>query len=308
VDIKRLTHVIALADERNFGRAAARVHLSQPAFSRSVQAIENNLGMQLFERGGAEVTLTAAGAFVVERARKLVSESRFVQRDINLYRDRMLGNVSIGFAPAAAAVWLPRLSAEMRKQFPKSNCKFEIGHGAKLLDMLRAGDLELFVAHIGTAVDRSDLSCVHVFSRRAGFFVRAGHPLVARGPVPPSEMLGFGIASSSMAEGVRTLLLRALGLDESAQFSLVLECDDLNLLKQTALESDTVLTLTDDVVRQEIHAGKLVPLKLHPDPDLRGDVELVSIKGHLLSPVARHAASVIESLARAGLVAGTETV
>jgi DNA-binding transcriptional LysR family regulator len=298
VDIKRLTHVIALAEERNFGKAAARVHLSQPAFSRSVQAIEEHLGMQLFERGGPEVSLTAAGEFVFERARKLVSESRFVQRDIGLYRDTLLGNVSIGFAPAAASVWLPKLSAELRKQFPASNCKFEIGHGAKLLDKLRAGELELFIAHIGTMVDRSDLTCVLVFSRRAGFYVRAGHPLAAKVGLLPSEMLGYGIASSRMPDGFRLQMMKALGLGEDAQFSLAMECDDISILKQTALASDTVITLTDDVVREEMAGGKLIALKLQPEPDLRGDVELVSLKGHVLSPVARHAVGVIESLAR----------
>ena len=57
MDLKRLNHLIALADERNFGRAALRVHLSQPAFSRSIQAAETELGLQLFDRG-AEVACT----------------------------------------------------------------------------------------------------------------------------------------------------------------------------------------------------------------------------------------------------------
>jgi len=298
MDIKRLAHVIALAEEKNFSRAAARVHLSQPAFSRSVQAIEEHLGMQLFERGGPEVTLTAAGTFVVERARKLVSESRFVLRDIGLYRDKLLGNVSIGFAPAAAAVWLPAISTGLRQQFPSISCKFEIGHGAKLLDKLRAGELELFFAHIGSTADRSDLTCAHVFSRRAGFYVRPGHPLAAKGAVPPSEMLTFGIASSRMSDGFRPQMMRALGLAEEAQFSLVLECDDISILKQTAMASDTVITLTDDVVRHELAAGTLVSVKLDPEPDLSGNVELVTLKGHDFSPVGRYAVDTIMAMAK----------
>ncbi len=298
MDIKRLAHVIALAEEKNFGRAAARVHLSQPAFSRSVQAIEDHLDMQLFERGGAEVTLTAAGAFVVERARKLVTESRSVGRDISLYRNRLLGNVSIGFAPAAASLWLPALSTGLRQQFPSISCKFEIGHGAGLLDKLRSGEIELFFAHIGSAVDRSDLTCAHVFSRRAGFYVRSGHPLAAAGAVPPSGMLAFGIASSRMSEEVRPQMMRALGLAEDAKFSLVLECDDISILKQTAMASDTVITLTDDVVRHELAAGTLVSVKLDPEPDLTGIVELVTLKGHEFSPVGRYAVDTVMAMAQ----------
>ena len=65
--IKRLKHLVALADERNFSRAAERVHLSQPAFSRSVQSAEAELGLQLFDRGSLEVSCTSAGNFVIER-------------------------------------------------------------------------------------------------------------------------------------------------------------------------------------------------------------------------------------------------
>ena len=52
MDLRRLAHLVALDDERHFARAAQRVHLSQPAFSRSIQTIESSLGMQVFDRDG----------------------------------------------------------------------------------------------------------------------------------------------------------------------------------------------------------------------------------------------------------------
>ena len=66
MDLKRLKHLVALADTRNFGRAAIQCHLTQSAFSRSIQAAEEEYGLQLFDRGPLEVTCTDAGAFVVE--------------------------------------------------------------------------------------------------------------------------------------------------------------------------------------------------------------------------------------------------
>ena len=72
VDLKRLAHLLALADECHFARASKRVHLSQPAFSRSIQAIERDLGLQLFDRAAGDVKPTPAGAFVIERARRLL--------------------------------------------------------------------------------------------------------------------------------------------------------------------------------------------------------------------------------------------
>ena len=65
MDLRRLKHLVTLADARNFGRAALLCHVSQSAFSRSVQAAEEELGLKLFDRGSLEVTCTDAGAFVV---------------------------------------------------------------------------------------------------------------------------------------------------------------------------------------------------------------------------------------------------
>jgi DNA-binding transcriptional LysR family regulator len=73
VDLKRLSHLVALADESHFARAAERVHLSQPAFSRSIQLLETQVGMRLFDRETGDVKPTPAGLFLVDRARRLLS-------------------------------------------------------------------------------------------------------------------------------------------------------------------------------------------------------------------------------------------
>src|SRR3982751_2666566 len=96
MDLKRLGHLVALADDGNFSRAAERVHLSQPAFSRSIQAAEAELGVKLFDRGTTDVATTHAGKFVVERARRVLKESRRFERDVLLYRKGMIGRLCIG--------------------------------------------------------------------------------------------------------------------------------------------------------------------------------------------------------------------
>ncbi|OYU46064.1 MAG: hypothetical protein CFE44_04085 [Burkholderiales bacterium PBB4] len=109
MDLKRLKHLVALADTRNFGRAAEQCHLSQSAFSRSIQAAEDELSLQLFVRGTLDVRCTPAGEFVLERARKLLFENRCLERDLNLYRERQMGGpVSSGHHRAGPAQRLAR--------------------------------------------------------------------------------------------------------------------------------------------------------------------------------------------------------
>ena len=121
MDIKHLTHIVALADKRNFARAAEQLNLSQPALSRSIQSAEIELGLRLFDRGNTEVTPTAAGEFVLERARRLVFDSRCLKRDVELYRDRKLGDVAFGVGPYPAATFL---AVAMQGKFFCWRCSF----------------------------------------------------------------------------------------------------------------------------------------------------------------------------------------
>src|SRR5258705_11464692 len=86
MDLRRLNHVVALADTLHFARAAEAVHLSQPAFSRSIQAIESNLGIRLFDRDVGDVRPTPPDKFVTVRARKLLFEARCLHVDMELSR------------------------------------------------------------------------------------------------------------------------------------------------------------------------------------------------------------------------------
>ena len=106
MNLRRLAHIVALAERRNFARASEEVHLSQPALTRSIQAAEAELGLRLFDRGTTQVTPTPAGEFVIERARRLVFDGRCLKRDVDLYRDRKLGDTAFGVGPFPAATFV----------------------------------------------------------------------------------------------------------------------------------------------------------------------------------------------------------
>ena len=115
LNLKRLGHLVALADELHFARAAERVHLSQAAFSRSIQSIEQDLGMRLFDREAGPVKATPAGEFVIERARRLLFDARSLQRDAALYRDSQLGDTAFGAGPYPAATIMPTVLSTLRR-------------------------------------------------------------------------------------------------------------------------------------------------------------------------------------------------
>jgi DNA-binding transcriptional LysR family regulator len=297
MELNRMKHLVALADARNFGRAAQQCHLSQSAFSRSVQAAEEELDLQLFDRGTLEVTCTDAGAFVIERARKLLFESRCLDRDVGLYRARKMGDIAFGVGPFPAATMVPALMIELRSSYPGINSRVEVNNWKYLVEHLRAEELDFFVADIRDVPVDADLDINSIGRLHGRFFARAGHPLHGRQNLKPSDMVSYGLASVRLPVQIQGAIRKLLGVGASDRLPVALECDDVNLLKQVVLSSDTVLASTDAAVEAEVSAGGLVALNLLGMPPLHTEMGIVSLKGRSFSPMAEFAVNFLRDLA-----------
>ncbi len=298
MEIRRLNHLITLADTRNFGRAAMQCHLSQPAFSRSIQAAEEELGLQLFDRGTTEVRCTDAGAFVVERARKLVFDSRCLERDVSLYRDRLTGDIAIGVGPYPAATLLPVLLTEIRTRFPGVHVRVEVNNANYLAEHLRAEELDFYVADLRNIPATSDFAISRIGKLTASFYVRNSHPLLKTANVPARKLLPYGLASVRVPDQILFVLASLMGLPEGVRLPLALECDDLNLLKTVGMATDTVVACADASTLEEVAGGRLVRLTISDIPTQFSDLGVVSLKGRSYSPMAQFA---VDFLAQLGL-------
>lgn len=297
MDLKRLKHLVALADARNFGRAALQCHLSQPAFSRSIQAAEDELGLKLFDRGAVEVRCTDAGAFVVERARKLVFDSRCLERDVSLYRERLVGDVAFGVGPYPAATMVPQLLSELRTRFAGVNTRVEVNNAKYLADHLRSEELDFYVADLRNVPTAADVAFTRIGRLSAGFYVRPAHPLLAADRlVAAAAVLPYGLASVRLPDAVLCFLAPLMGLAEGTRLPLAVECDDLNLLKTVALNTDTVLACADAGAAQEVASGHLVRLEVIDLPLMFSDLGVVSLKGRSYSLMAQFAVDFLTRL------------
>lgn len=293
MDLKRLKHLVALADTRHFGRAAQQCHLTQSAFSRSIQAAEDELDLQLFDRGTLEVHCTDAGAFVVERARKLLFESRCLERDVGHYRERLVGDLAFGVGPFPAAILIPALLTEIRTRYPGVCVRVDVNNADHLVAHLRAEQLDFYMADVRNVVAAQDLNITTMARLSAGFFVRAGHPLLAHGPITGAALMRYGIASVRVPEVVQVGLGALLGLEEGKRLPLAVECDDLSLLKSIAMTTDTVIGNTDAGTEHDVQAGRLVRLEIAGIPPLFAEMAIVSLKGRSYSLMAQFAVNFI---------------
>jgi len=297
VDLKRLGHLVALADECHFARAAERVHLSQPAFSRSIQSIERALGMRLFDREIGDVKPTPAGLFMVERARRLLFDARCLQRDATLYRDSQLGDTAFGAGPFPAATIMPLVVSALRRQYPSVGLRLETNNWQLLLQRLLAEDIEFFVADVRDIPADPKIAIASLGKQPGHLFVRTGHPLAGRS-CTFAEAWRFGLAATKLPTPLKTLVARLIGLPPGEDPVLAVECDDISLLRTLALTTDTVIAASDAAVREEVGAGSLLRLAVEDLPDVFSAMGVVSVVNRTPSPMAQRAIECVHEIAK----------
>jgi len=177
---RELTAFLTLAEQRNFTRAAALCHLSQPAFSALVRALEDSLGARLFDRTTRSVELTAEGRVLVEPARRLLRDAESALTDVRDHAARRRGRVAIALLPSLAAGWLPPLLARFHKQYPGIEIDVADVLSDACIERVRAGGADFALASTRTATpelhteefcrDSFHLVCPrdHALARRRG--------------------------------------------------------------------------------------------------------------------------------------------
>lgn len=297
MDLKRLGHLVALADECHFARAAERVHLSQPAFSRSIQSIESDLGMRLFDRESGSVKPTPAGAFLIERARRLLFDARCLQRDAMLYRESQLGDTAFGAGPFPTATIMPTVILNLRRQHPGVGLRLESGNAQVLFERLMAEDIEFFVADVRDLPADPALQVQSLGRQTAHLFARGGHPLAGR-PCTFAQAWEFGFATGWLPTPMKALVGRLIGLPAGTDPVLAVQCDDMTLLRTLALATDTVIASSDAWLRADVRAGTLVRLDVTDLPPVYSDMGIVTLLNRTPSPMAQRAIACVQEVAQ----------
>ncbi|MEU9246687.1 LysR substrate-binding domain-containing protein [Streptomyces shenzhenensis] len=118
MELRQIRYFLALAEECHFGRAAARLHVAQPALSQQIKQLEKDLGVALFVRSTRHVALTEAGRHLVEHARLLTTEEERARRHMTELATGRAGRVSIGFIGTATYDLLPRVARTVHARLP----------------------------------------------------------------------------------------------------------------------------------------------------------------------------------------------
>ncbi|MFI8946205.1 LysR family transcriptional regulator [Streptomyces sp. NPDC053750] len=189
MELRQVRYFLALAEECHFGRAAARLHVAQPALSQQIKHLERELGITLFHRSTRHVELTEAGRQLTGYARTLLAEAERARVHMTELATGRAGHVSVGFIGTATYDVLPRVARTVRARLPHITLELR-GEllSPQLVDGLLSGAYDLAVLRSGTPTE--GVSTTPLRTEPLVAVVPAHHPLAGRRRIPLDSLAG----------------------------------------------------------------------------------------------------------------------
>ncbi|MCO5316402.1 MAG: LysR family transcriptional regulator [Solirubrobacterales bacterium] len=187
IELRHLRYFTAVAEELHFGRAAERLHITQPSLSQQIRKLEGIIGVELFDRTSRAVGLTAAGEALrvhTGRAFEDVDEAVAAARDA---AQGIIGNFSVGFVEPVAIGIVPAAVRRFRESHPRVRLKLRELSVPDQIDGLITGALDL--GFVLTDPAHGELMVDHVLEERFVVAVPSGHRLAGRAELAPAEVV-----------------------------------------------------------------------------------------------------------------------
>ncbi len=286
MNLNKLKHAVTLSDEGNFARAAIKLHISQPALSRSISGLEDELGLRLFDRDQAGAVATVAGRQLVTRARDLLYAANSVQHEMQLFRQCESGRVAFGTGPFPAASFLPPILSELAISHPRLRASVEVNNSAYLLEHLKAEQIEFFIADTRTVAPTRNVVVTPLGRQRGALLCRAGHPLAGKSRLAIAQLREYAFASVQLPEQILSTLRNFFQLEAEQELPISTMCDNIFVLKHVATHSNTILMCTRAAAAADIKEGSLVELQVATLPELSAEMGIVHLERRSLSPMA----------------------
>jgi LysR family transcriptional regulator, hydrogen peroxide-inducible genes activator len=232
VELSQLRCLLKIAEHQSITRAADELGMSQPALSRSLQRLEEELGRPLFERQTRQMVLTEAGSLFVSRARFALSILDDTQNEIN--DDGRSGRLRLGVIPTITPYFVPRVLQDFSKSFPQATVivQEEVTH--QLLQRLSQGELDLAIMALPIAAKYVEIE--ELFVEELLLVMPTGHPLAERKAIRLQDTQAYPFVmldeahclSDNILSICRQRSVQPVTIEKTSQLTTVLELVALN--------------------------------------------------------------------------------
>ena len=286
MNLKQLEHLLAVAETGSFSRAAEQLHLTQPALSRSIRMLEEELDARLIDRMGRRNELTPMGETVAVRAKQLVFEAEELSRSVALMKGGSSGAIRVGLGSGPGAMLMTPLMTHVAQNHPDVRLTITRGAIELQLRQLRERLLDALVIDMRSIAPADDLVIELAAKMRGGFVCRSGHPLVSKTPncISFKDVLRYPLASTHLADEVAHILMRRFGPRANPKHAVRLRCEEVQSILETVRESNVIFFGIVAAARRGISCGELVELVTDPPASISALFGIVTLVGRTESP------------------------
>lgn len=297
IKLRQLDHALALSRHGSFRRAASATHLSQPALSRSIHALEESLGVMLFDRDAPEVVLTKFGEALLQRAEFIITAARELEREMTLMKGQVIGNFSVAMGMLSAGMSGTIAVAELLRAHPMLQVTLELRHWREVERLVRSGDFDIGFCEVAHLQDCPDLNVEIVGRHEVVFYCRAGHPLLSLDrPITTEDMDQYTFVGAPIPARLTTLFPRNSIVDRKTGDVIP------RVLLQDLAAACAIVARTDNF-------GSAMPLQIEPAlksgsiavvpfraPWLCTHYGFISLKSRSLSPAAEAFKAIVKEI------------
>jgi len=184
--INELRYIVAVAQEKNFRRAAEKVFVSQPALSLAIQKLEEELGVQLFERSRTAVSFTPIGETIVKQAQRVLEELAQIKSIANQGKDQLIGTLKIGAIYTVGPYLLPELIPVLKRKAPQMPLEMEENTTANLHEQLVTGRLDAII--IALPFGGPGIATTPLYDEDFNVVVPIDHPWAKKKQIKAAEL------------------------------------------------------------------------------------------------------------------------
>lgn len=188
MNLRDLKYIVAVAKEQNFNEAARKVFVSQPTLSMQIKKLEEELGVQIFERSNKQFLITKAGKEILKKAEIILREAEEIKKIAQNFKDPFSGEFRIGAFPTLASYYFPKIIGKISQNFPQLKLLLVEEKTEILLQKLKDGEID--VAFIAMPVSDDGLEAKKIFSEEFLLAVSKNNKLAKKKKVSNQDLKG----------------------------------------------------------------------------------------------------------------------
>jgi LysR family transcriptional regulator, hydrogen peroxide-inducible genes activator len=292
LSLRALGYLVALADTRHFGKAAARCFVSQPTLSAQIKKTEEQLGVQLVERG-QQVRLTDIGERIVERARRVIDEAREIEELARDFQDPLAGELRIGLIPTVGPYLLPHIAAPLHEKFPRLKLLLLEHQTHRMVELLKSGELDVGILALPIPMERLITRVLYAESFQVA--LPQGHPLAKRRRLALDDLDGETLLLLEDGHCLRDQALAACRLArvrEAPDF----RATSLETLRQMVAAGVGITLLPSLAVEQQDARAPTMVVRRFQDPEPSRTIAAAWRPGCAREETIAHVCNAIEGL------------